>query len=734
MMETKIGFIISGTNDTGTLLGYARILGLNEEAYGPMFNLEDLRGLFTCDPYVGSSLYTLRFTDTAMIYSLYYLLDGGRGGNCRQFALAIPYGMEPSGISVYGLLNQIRDIHLRNYTKMGKIMRADVREDPQLFESVLDMYPLRPIPVRKRMPASPQNKRYGVVSAAPEDIERYLATPLRKEYREFQEIYIVNRAYSFTRANGVRLDISAEEVNLYTLYYNGAVYREGVAEDELLNITLSRRGCKSYFFSGTLAALKGRPEAKVDEERETIELLPAFEPLETVCYVRFVEAGTGKSLEDIRPYLSDITLTNGREMLRLDTQGKVVIKGAPEDWNMNYDPNRYVGKTLGNYNFQIEVLPKQTKVPYVLRFDAESSKPKELSFVPKNAYKGLRPKTARGVREDFMVELESGIEDWTCEIRSDYYEPRNLTDLKACEGKTLSLKPALRRMVRFTFSGKGVKEALAEHAIRLLIDGKEVGVFQKTAFDYKPKEKKREFTYQCELAGYRTEVDSFIWSREENSEIPVTFVPRWTNGLLRKAFPLAVCLIIGIAAGFFGRPFVSPAGTVSTKDTTEVSDPGKDPGQELLITEMDSLRDKVIRPLEDSIRDLNGQIEELKGEVAKLKGNASGSKGSRTNVASPELTPEEALVKFEKELPKLDTGDKLDTWVKDNQNAFNKLSDENRKLINGIIWKHPDMGNKEHYTKKMKNTMFERYAKYHKKGHVKSIGDLQKVIDNTEKL
>ncbi len=122
------------------------------------------------------------------------------------------------------------------------------------------------------------------------------------------------------------------------------------------------------------------------------------------------------------------------------------------------------------------------------------------------------------------------------------------------------------------------------------------------------------------------------------------------------------------------------------------------------------------------------RVENLEDVIYDRAGNKKVSRESSLKVKS--LSQEEAVAAFEKTLPVLDTGEKLDVWVRSNTRIINALSLEYRKLIYGVIFAYYDEAGKEHvYPSSIKEVMFTRYEKAHREGRIRSIEDLSIVRD-----
>lgn len=716
MMMAKIGFIISGTNESGNQFGFSRVMGLNEEAYGSNFFMSDLRGLFTCNPYVGSSIYTLRCTGTEVVYSLLYLLDG-RPGTCRQFGLAIPVGMKPTGISVYALLNLIRDTYIRFYTIDGKVLRGDAKEDMRLFEELLDRYPLQEALLRKRPIASSRNNRFGVIVCPRADIEGYLATPLRTAYRDFQEIYLADNTYSFSMQGATLLNVSVEESVFYSIYYEGQLLKKDVPEDEWLNLTLKQAGYEDYVVSGTIGMLRSRPElAKIDEENERVTLTPLFKPIETEYTLEFVDSER-KPIRDISRYCGDFyvrNLTNERECLYFDAQGKILVKGEASLWVLDSKvPERYGIRNKGSNQYEVEVYQKNG---FVLRFDENSAKPKSVLFSHKRK-QDVR-KQCKLVERECLVELDGDLKDWKCEIQSDYYETRNLTDLKACEKKTLSLKPMERRVIRFRFTGDRLSEALEFEDIELSIDNEKIIKVSRDIYDYQPRQQKKNYEYHCALKGYEPVMGNFCWGTDEVQDVEVNFIPRWTNGLLRKVLPLLVCILLGGAIGFFANPLIVKKTEPEGKGGTELISKAE---YDSMMVEIEKRCDL----LNDSIEHLwTDTISHYKNELEDCRNKGAQSSGKGTNSAQSKEA--KALDKFEKALPNLKTGDDLADWEKENEDVFKDLSLANRILIHRVTYAAYDSENQKYmYNTTQKKQAMKAFTDMRK--NIQSINDLKNI-------
>lgn len=712
MMMAKIGFIISGTNESGNQFGFSKVMGLNEEAYGNNFFMSDLRGLFTCNPYVGSSIYTLRCTGTEVVYSLLYLLDG-RPGTCRQFGLAIPVGMKPMGISVYALLNLIRDTYIRFYTIDGKVLRGDAKEDMRLFEELLDRYPLHEVPLRKRPIVFPRNNRFGVIVCPPADIERYLATPLRTEYQNFQEIYFADNAYSFSMQGATLLNVSVEESVSYSIYHAGQLLRKDVPDDEWLSLTLKQAGYEDYVVTGTIGMLRNMPElAKIDEDNERVTLTPLFKPIETVYTLEFVNSER-KPIKDMSRHCGDFyvrNLKNERECLYFDAQGKVIVKGDSSLWRLeSKSPERYGVRDKGSNQYEVEVYQKNA---FVLRFDENSSKPKSVLFSHKRK-QDVR-KQCKSVERECLVELDGDLKDWKCEIQSDYYETRHLTDLKACEKMKLSLKPVERRVIRFRFSGDRLSEALEMEDIELSIDSEKIIKVSRDVYDYQPRQQKKNYEYHCALKGYEPVMGNFNWGTDETQDVVVNFVPKWTNGLLRKLLLAIVCFVVGGVIGFFVNPLIwKKTAPERTGEAEMISKTEYD----LVTTEKDSL-ENMVSHLNDSIEHLwTDSIFHYKTILAEYKNNKRNMQGVNQE--------EKALEEFNKVFPSLKDGNALEHWA-NSSIYFGQLSAVNRKLIHRVIFAAYDAeGHMYRYTDTQKAQAKDAFT--NKRKDIQEIKDLEKI-------
>lgn len=373
--------------------------------------------------------YSITFAKRYIAISLYTrILDSFRRPGELVVTLLIPRNqiiVPNSGSSigaVYSLLNKVCDKFFEKNFQDGMINQNPVVLGQDYYSEILDNYRLKPMNMRAVNLNPSSVKKVGYVKAQESDIPKYLDTPCRENYNDYNLIIIAQSAPA-------GIDEEPEEVILYSIHIknNGATLPGRVKLTSPIYKYQAQAGEKPFPIQGSYKdAVEHLLEPRITARmmpNDVVEISYNFEKEEKTVNFIFLDKNTGTPIsfdvvqpsvviDGIKLPISSKTFTfRGAEIhaskkLVSDNSNYTISKRSE-----SIDLSRIIGNNqdLTVYVEQGFVFPMNFKKPYDVR--------KNVVFI--NKLNGQTESVE--VTDRKTVHLSGSVVDWEFYITSDTY-------------------------------------------------------------------------------------------------------------------------------------------------------------------------------------------------------------------------------------------------------------------------------------------------------------------------